>query len=98
MSDQMFRVGFGEYGGKFIPAAAATVTPDNLANGAPGSWGCLEILNDIEITALVGSGFTYSAGTKTLKAGTRVEGIFTSITTTATSAGGLIWAKNRKPL
>lgn len=86
----------GEYGGKLI-VANATVTPDIPTGMTGGSWNQIIILNDIEVSAVVGPGITWGA-TKQLKAGSWIPGPITSITTTVTLAAGAAWGVNRRPL
>jgi len=77
----------GEYGGTWIPAAAATVTART-----GNYWSRLECVADITVTAVGSSNAEGTPGTVVWKAGAVVEGRFNSITTTAATAGGLIWA------
>ena len=76
----------GEYGGTWIPAGAATTTPR-----AGNYWGKFVVINDMTVTAVVGA-TEGTHGTQVWKAGSIIPGRFTSITTTAASAAGLIWA------
>ena len=77
----------GEYGGTWIPAASATT-----AAKAKNFWCKFTVVNDMTVTAVVGSNIEGTHGTQVWKAGTEIRGHFTSITTTAASAAGLIWA------
>lgn len=81
----------GEYGGTWIPAAAATTTPK-----AGNYWCRFVVLNDMTVTAVSGS-TEGTHGTQVWKAGSEIGGRFYSITTTAASAAGLIWAVYGRP-
>ena len=82
----------GEYGGTWIPAAAATVTPDS------GNYWCrFEVINDITVTAVGSPNADGTHGTQVWKAGSVISGRFTSITTTTASAAGLVWAVYGRP-
>ena len=77
----------GEYGGTWIPAAAATT-----AARAGNYWCRFVVVNDMTVTAVVSPNAEGTHGTQVWKAGSIIPGRFVSITTTAASAAGLIWA------
>lgn len=83
MSDNYYRAQKGEYGGKLL-TTAATHTPDTGV-----AWCCLEFLTTTSVTAITLKGNTGSTAF-TGTAGTRLEGLVTSITL----ASGHVWAKN----
>lgn len=77
-------VNIGEYGYTLILPNVTTVP-------ATGNYWCkINVINDMEVTALVGAGGTGTHSTQTYKFGSTLNGHFTSITCSNTLTTGFM--------